>query len=282
MSYLTQLVRETTARMVPPSTPSWIPALNFAEENTTAEWSGADAPAKHSRPSPSVSAAMEENRNSSLPDKQELPARPRPVRSYQEERTQQPALPLPVQSAADRGDTEALPGRTSQPDRNAVPTQPTTRKREDALALNPPPSAIVYAASTPAPRPTPEAEPSPSQRDASGTEKPRAAVAAPAPEAALTLPAILAEMARRQEVLEARYRKEADTGRLARVSQRPPETGPSPHPQPEAEHLRLNIGSIVVQLEPPPAPRANPPATPPRQPARNFSSRRWARSFADR
>lgn len=97
--------------------------------------------------------------------------------------------------------------------------------------------------------------------------------------AARTLQAVVAEVERRQKELELRYRSQQPATFVGPSFSR---AGPAAG-QPEAigeGDVRLNIGSIVVQVDPAPSvvqlppPRSAPPAF--------DTSNRWARSFLDR
>jgi hypothetical protein len=107
----------------------------------------------------------------------------------------------------------------------------------------------------------------------------------PAPRADLnsTLSLAFAEIARRQALLEARHREEEAPERPSRRSQPSsddqPRTSAPERPrrqQAEPADVRLSIGSIIVQTDPPPAAPIRPTKPPPRPRIR------WARSFADR
>jgi hypothetical protein len=98
-----------------------------------------------------------------------------------------------------------------------------------------------------------------------------------------SLPGVLAEIARRQELLEVRYRSEEFLAESSQWPQRRPAemVNAVAVARPEADDVRLNIGSIVVHLEAPPAPVTAQPAPAARRPVREPVSR-WARSFLDR
>ena len=89
---------------------------------------------------------------------------------------------------------------------------------------------------------------------------------------------MLAEVARRQEELEVRYRAQQpatlvdQTGKESTAAQQVETMG--------ERDVRLNIGSIVVQVDPLPAASSLPPPRP--TPPVRETSDRWARSFLDR
>lgn len=101
------------------------------------------------------------------------------------------------------------------------------------------------------------------------------------PRAETTLQSVLAELARRQEELE---RQRRDTQREVTAVDPGARRSGSQRPAWEAaskEAVRVSIGSIVVQVEPDqvhpaPQPRQRPPR------AAHENSDRWARSFLDR
>jgi hypothetical protein len=131
----------------------------------------------------------------------------------------------------------------------------------------------------PVPSPVREIEEAPNPRNIVVNQQP----AVPVSSHRETLSGVLAEMARRQKLLEARYRADESSGEsLPRTQSRPAEiTNLAAPARLEAEDVRLNIGSIVVQIEPSPAPAAVPQPTAHRQPLRE-PVKRWARSFLDR
>ena len=96
--------------------------------------------------------------------------------------------------------------------------------------------------------------------------------------AARTLQSVVAEVERRQKELELQYRSQQPAMFVGPTVGRASAAAAQPEPAGEGD-VRLNIGSIVVQVDPAPSaaqlpPRAVPPAF--------DTSNRWARSFLDR
>jgi hypothetical protein len=247
--YLAQLARETTARVLPSRAPSWTPALPLQFEEAF------------------VAGPRERPQSREIwrsPDQE--PAGGEHERDRREARAER---------------SEAQRRRRAEPPQGA-----------DAIDLEPVPQAATserIAPRQPARLPAQEAS-TETARPVGNRHMPdpaiRAGVRPPAAGTELnsTLSRAFAEIARRQALLEARQEKEEAA---ERASPRPP---PSPADQtwttapertrlqqPQPEDLRLSIGSIIVQADPPTAAPIRPPKPPPPRPRI-----RWARSFADR
>ena len=312
MRYLSQLARETTARVLPGRTPSWAPALPLEIEENVVTW-----PAAPAEPMGSVRAEASDRAPSGGP--QSMPARAPPDSAREAERTEGRAEP----SETPRRRPPEPPQRTDEldlgPDPREAPRQriaprPLVRHpiAEESAEPMPPPAvsgradrvrALTRPTSLPlrdesapprrdspvpqherpppgeSPRPAPPLSATPELKQRSGERPPTVRA-----DLNSTLSLAFAEIARRQALLEARHR-EAEAAES--VAKRPHPSSVDQAPtvgverprlrRAEPDEVRLSIGSIIVQADPPPAPPPRPPK-PPRQSPRM----RWARSFADR
>ena len=308
MRYLSQLVRETTARMMPSREPSWLRPIPQLVQESIIEWtatpseeprSGLDhvAPApdqnaeRATQESPQCAMANEtfktagvlaHSRSSNPPQVQGeedpfggasrthsirtrdwehanrassngLPASVPPVRQEPIELRRSPRL-APADPALERRiEPAAAAGEKLPATLQSVVTEVASRQQELELRYR--------------------SDQSSASKDYSRLEGPSAGGEPPA-----TLQSVLTEIARRQQELELRYRSEQSPARkdLSRPGEASTE-GRSPR---ESDELRLNIGSIVVQVEPEQAATV-PPRPAPRRAPRESNSR-WARSFLDR
>ena len=189
----------------------------------------------------------------------------------------QAATPARTETASE----PSASGNTWQEEKPAerAPLAPAARRPETSGFAAPRPrivSAKFPARSPEGPVPSPV-------REIEEVPKPRKIDVNRQAEVPMSLSGVLAEIARRQELLEARYRSDESSGESSPRPQNPPAeiTNPATAAWPEAEDVRLNIGSIVVQLEPSPGPVAAPQVPAPRRPVPQ-PVRRWARSFLDR
>jgi len=98
-----------------------------------------------------------------------------------------------------------------------------------------------------------------------------------------TLQSVLAEIGRRQKELELQYQTQPTVPAEQFGGERASSQKQSRAPD-GVDDVRLNIGSIVVQVEPPPAVTATSqvPERHLRPPRPDGDTRRWARSFLDR
>lgn len=258
MRYFSQLARETTARVMPSRQPPWLRPISGVAEETTVEWPATRAVA----PNPAVSRSVPPPETggiaraaSRLGTAQEPPrpgaimqaiqiSVPTPAAEEGRERAQ-PALALPPAREAGRGD--ASPAAYS-------PAWPISTSGEER-----------------APQALPVGAPSPQQTEVSAARERE-----PMP---ATLQGVISELTRRQQELEERYQANQIVARNA-----PTRTEAD---RVDAQTVRadegvlLNIGSIVVQVEPERVAPTTPSRPSPRRVPRG-NRNDWKRSFLDR
>jgi hypothetical protein len=258
MRYLSQLARETTARLKVSRQPSWLRPVGMVIQDeasipmTPPQAARTQNEFEHVRTAGPAAAPSR-----TAPREQEPETRRQRLAPAADELPQQPLQRAPQaeppQSEPRRSADEAVPASHAIP--NAAEEKSATLEIDDGLF----PTANARAE-----RVTQQQQPA----------------------AAHTLRSVLAELSRRQEELE---RQQIDARRTPVVEVlREERTHPERLISERAaskEEVRLNIGSIVVQLEPDPAERVTAPAQPVRlapQRSEQQSSDRWARSFLDR
>ncbi len=246
MRYLSHLSWESRAKLMPLRRPSWLPRveLSVIEEKALPE----NASGLPVRTTVSNPASLEPSER--ISDKQDF--RPAPIRS------QNPA----THSA------RAVQIDPSAPSEHRFQSKASLEKVEFSASQ----------ASAPIVRPAPATELIPPRPEDAIIHPRRIARNEEDQPAARTLQSVLAEVARRQEELELRYRAQQPA---TLVGQTGKESTAAQQLEPMGERdVRLNIGSIVVQVDPLPAASPLPPPRP-TPPVRDTSDR-WARSFLDR
>lgn len=245
MRYLSHLARESTAKMMPSRGPSWLPRVGLPViEETMLPENAVGLRGTTTLPNPASHApAMISHRINDF----------EPVRAVQ-------APDVPTHSG--------------------LPLEPDTRAGNSNRSARPSAERdFASSESSPVGRPAPATDLIPLRLENAVIHPRRIARAEEDQQVARTIQSVLAEVARRQEELELRYRSQQTATRVgqavieAKAGVRPQE------PMGESD-VRLNIGSIVVQVDPPPAAAPLPPPRP-APPARDTRDR-WARSFLDR
>ncbi len=311
MRYLAQLARETTARVLPRRAPAWAPAQPLRVEEAfviePAAPPGSAAPGQaQTRGGPQITETLR-TRDEVPADHEEDQRAERRLEPPRAHRRRQPVPP----EETDVGDLE--PGFRPAPTALVAPRQPprhpvATASTEVARPVGQeamPGRAFATRRLSADPRVEnavlPEDSPRPGQApvgvaaDPIRPMPPYSALADRAhqtderrsvsrPDLNSTLSLAFAEIARRQALLEAQHREEEAAERPSRRSHsssdvQPRTSAPERPRLQEAEpaDMRLSIGSIIVQADPPPAAPIRPPKPPPASPRI-----RWARSFADR
>lgn len=253
MRYLSQLVRETASRVKVSRRPSWLRPVGLVPQEEAA--SSASAPVALPQTEATTPQSSESTTKAT-------------VKQNHDER------PGRAQRAVAPGDGEVLPPHA------AAPLRILPRRSEEAA-----PSAV--RALTPRQAPAIEATAAePDENDLFPEERRSEQTVPRQPETTHTLRSVLAELARRQQELE---RQQAEIKREPVVEAAPERGKRAERRVREApgnkEDIRLNIGSIVVQMEPDPEARVAPPPQPLRPRAPQYerqSSDHWARSFLDR
>jgi hypothetical protein len=195
-----------------------------------------------------------------ISDKQDF--RPAPLRSYD----------TAIDSA------RAVQIDPSAPSEHRPISRPSERVRFQSEASLEKVEFSASQASAPIVRPAPATELSPPRPEDAIIHPRRIARNEEDQPAARTLQSVLAEVARRQEELELRYRAQQPATLVAQIGK---ESTAAQQLEPMGERdVRLNIGSIVVQVDPLSAASSLPPLRP-TPPVRDTSDR-WARSFLDR
>lgn len=290
MGYLSQLARETTSRVLPPRQEGmWTPRIPQLVEERVAEW-----PAMASSEEAAAAAEPQKTAESFVTPSafsQEAPVPP-------VERIAEPGRPairasIPAdnqEKGEKRGDKRLEQNEINR--REALPVPGRIRSGDEARPLT--------SLAAPPTRGTPSAEirqparraellaPSPREADShvadlSAPLRPDAAEPGVYP----ALDSILNEIARRQRALEREHRQKEPLAPRTGTVHSPGEgngtvTAPYFQGEPIEEQVHLNIGSIVVRVDPesePPRRSTLPERRP--QPARDTSNR-WARSFLDR
>ena len=254
MRYLSQLARESRARLILPRIPSWLPSSLAVREEA--------APAK-------IPSQLAERNNVTKPaasgPQGEVRSRERAPNFVQRrepaivvDRAPQRHLIAPAQTAMARA-AESV--RVSSESRSAP--EPSGEFLESR--------GVIQAALVPEViPPSPEVAAMRPRRLASEKEELLGV---------RTLQSVIAEVARRQEELELRNQTRQSTALARPPAEREIVARQNVEGVHEADVL-LNIGSIVVQVDP--APSASPlPPQRPAPPVRDTSDR-WARSFLDR
>ncbi len=298
MRYLAHLAHETRARVMPARRPAWLPAVDFlADENARAapastdgspepEATPARATADPVRPLPVETAgrALAPELPAGKPAAAVTTPFPQPIHTP----VLSPSVSAPPAPVAPR-----QPGDRPEPGRERDFSQPGLRETVSPLRVQtrhpgepfpsgrPPHFAAPIEPAAAAPR-RPDGrrvDPASAQFDLG---PPQRTDPTPTPADRPNLNLVLAEIARRQSELERAYlaRPSPSSSEPAPVSRSRTERGDA-HPDAQSEPVSLNIGSIVVQMEPPIAAAAPPPPVRPLPPAAD-TRRRWARSFLDR
>lgn len=282
MGYLSQLARETTSRALPPRQEgAWAPRIPQLVEERVVEW-----PAMASREETRAATEPHDAARSIVPPSpspQEAPVSP----AERIAKVERPARSAPTHALTNESEDKTGTDRTE-----ALPAPVRIRSGEEALPLASfaaPPTTETSSAEIRQPERRAELlAPSPQEAgsnaaDSSRSRRPHAAEAAAYPE----LQSVLDEIARRQRALEREYRQEEPlaprTGTVDSSGEvNETVTVPYLRGEPIEEQVHLNIGSIVVRVDPesePPRPSTLPERRP--RPARDTSNR-WARSFLDR
>ena len=256
MRYFSQLTRETTARVMPARRPPWLRSFSALAEETITEWPYAVAPSlavRRAAPAPENGGTARDTARLGNADD---PARPGAIMQAR----QFSVSPSAAEGGRERAHPEIDLPRAVEPGRNearraplpaAWPIAAQRERREPEIlpAINPSQQQVRV----PAPR---EREPMPA-----------------------TLQGIISELTRRQQELEERYQADQIASRNA-----PTQTGSDRVEAPTVradEGVFLNIGSIVVQVEPEPVAPKTPPKPSPRRVPREHRND-WKRSFLDR
>lgn len=252
MRYFSQLARETTARVLPSRRPTWLQPIPAAAGETVAEWPAPPTIAPSSPISQTVQAPGGDVRTARRPGNVEEPSRAE-VAAY----APRFSAPTPL--------VEGLRDRAHpQPD----PPHAIERGRGTG---NPAPPSRVW----PIPTSLERREPHPPR----GADLPQQQMDANAPAGRETMPTtlqgIISELARRQQELERRYQADQIASRnaparaeMGRVEAQTVQ---------EIDGVLLNIGSIVVQVEP-----EHVASRAPSKPSPRENRNDWKRSFLDR
>ena len=260
MGYFSQLARETLTRVIPPRQPLWLPPIAPMVQESVVEWPAA----------PVVNAVSEPNRVHRAAESSGEPVTGRqppadesagtnPVqRSYpsraDESRAEPPREHVEIEKYFNR-ETERATPRQNFGDAPPAPQSTVPSPSLDRYEARAVPAAVL-----------------PPQRSETG----EAAVQHSRP---ATLAAVVSEIARLQQEFDRRYRAEQAS---TRSGSSPAETmRPEQRAEPASEGVSLNIGSIVVQMEPEPAAVKSTPKPAPRRPP-SESHHHWKRSFLDR
>jgi hypothetical protein len=272
MRYLSQLARETTASVTPSRRPSWLHPVGLLihEEQVEAPSAVATTPASTSRESSTARSVLRGIEESGLDATPAQPARPMASRSRD------------VHSSAAEADQELNPVRHPRLTRQSRGPEDASAQSAGDTPHSSPRLKSILARPTATDR---EQHESLSALPANSADRSPKTPAVQSSEATPNLRSVLAEIARRQQELELRYR--ADQKPEMRAESRAGKRDPEKYlPKRNGnEDVRLNIGSITVQLEPEPAVTAAKPPSPrsPRLPAPTLDTgNRWARSFLDR
>jgi hypothetical protein len=254
MRYFSQLARETRARVMPSRQPSWLQPLAPMVQESTVE-----SVTPESAPTSALMRAAPDHEAHHQSGKQE------PGRSAGDGSARAEA---PVHAHAS---TARLPEEVT---RSPLPSHKSSKQEQDRDTITRPSANGTFAFQLTAELPLGHGEPRllPPAVPPLSDPPARAAERLPA-----TLQGVLTEIARRQKELEIRY--QADRW-AAHNGSSPLDSVPAGEPARRESEAVLNIGSIVVQVEP--EPEAKAPARPaPRRPGRENNSW-WARSFLDR
>jgi hypothetical protein len=275
MRYLAQLARETNARVLPRRSPSWAPAIPEMAHENIVEWPAFNSPSLNPppKPAPLDTTPLDQTPRDAA---QREPQDPQDLRKLRIEPGPPASAPLALDGpASPMAQRPADPHPSLRAERTAEPM----RAQPAELRASSPKRELELPEARDAVHPNPPADLAPSAlalRPRDATEPSRA-------DPPMNLSRVLAEIARKQELLEARYR----AGELSETaSARPGARSTAAAIQPaatriETEEVRLSIGSIVVEVEPPPTPPSQAPTSRPSRSARDQASR-WARSFLDR
>lgn len=256
MRYLSQLTRETKARVAPSRQPSWLrPVGVLVQESASSPISQIAGPALSTPPPFSRQAPV--NAERAIAKEFGLEVRSKNA-SHKPNAITEPAAAI-VSPRVTRKEASALPSvRPALAVHDKLPSETEYFREVEILD----------------PSTTPQTKPS-------------EITAGPKSPAVPTLQSIIAEIARRQQELDQQYKGD----HASRASQSARSANglvekTSDKRSSGKEDIHLNIGSILVQVESEPAPHATAQPQPAQRQsppsARVASNDRWARSFLDR